>query len=76
MLKEKVERGRRSNLQKLVWISILDFLSIIVAYGAGLWIRFEFSIDSIPVEYVDVFTTWIWVWCAINFFVFLTIFFY
>ena len=70
MLKEKIEKGRRSNLQKAVWIVFLDCLSVMIAYGAGLWIRFEFSIALVQPEYVEAYLNWIGVWCAINVLVF------
>ena len=70
MLKEKIEKGRRNNLQKALWIMVLDCLAVMIAYGAGLWIRFEFSIALVQPEYVDAYLNWIGIWCAINVLVF------
>ena len=66
MLKENIEKGRRSNLQKAIWIMVLDCLSVMIAYGAGLWIRFEFSIATVPQIYLDAYLKWIGIWCAVN----------
>ena len=70
MLKENIEKGRRSNLQKVIWIMVLDCLSVMIAYGAGLWIRFEFSFELVRPEYVDAYLNWIGIWCAVNVLVF------
>ena len=70
MLKEKIEKGRRNNLQKVLWIIFLDCLSIIVSYGAALWIRYEFSFDSIPESFINTYLNRIWIWCAISVLVF------
>ena len=70
MLKENIEKGRRSNLQKAIWIMVLDCLTVMVAFGAGIWIRFEFSFELIPSTYVDAYLNWIGIWCGINVLVF------
>ena len=70
MRKENIEKGRRNNLQKALWIVALDCLSVMIAYGAGLWIRFEFSIAMVPKEYVESYLSWIGIWCGINVLVF------
>ena len=70
MLKENIDKGRRSNLQKVAWIMVLDCLAVMIAYGAGLWIRFEFSIALVQPAYVEAYLNWIGIWCIINVLVF------
>ena len=70
MRKENIDKGRRSNLQKALWIVLLDCLSVMIAFGVGLWVRFEFNIALVPKEYVDAYMNWIGIWCGINVLVF------
>ena len=65
MLKEKRERGRRRNLQKAILIGVMDCLAIVCALFAGLWIRFDFHIASIPTAFLGAYLRCIGPLCLI-----------
>lgn len=58
---------------RIAALLILDMLSVVLSAFAALWIRFEFSLSDIPVQYLEmvlrllpfnlVFTIlWLWIW--------------
>ena len=51
--------------QKKILIGCVDIISIVLAFFAALWIRFDFSVDEIPVEYIHGYLNSIWIWCGI-----------
>ena len=52
----KSDKERRYLNKVTVLLGIMDILSIAVAYGMALWIRFDFKMSTIPYEY---YTGWV-----------------
>jgi len=70
MNREKVNQGRKNNLQRAVLIVVLDVLSIVIAFFAGLWIRYDFRIAAIPAEYLSAYMNWIGILCLVSVMIF------
>ena len=66
MNQQSLRKSRVRFFQKATLIAFLDVLSIIIAFFAGLWIRFEFSISAIPEEFLEAYLHGIGIWCAIS----------
>jgi len=65
-LGKRKESNKLEALSKVVLIGLLDILSVAVCYFFGLWFRFDFRFRDIEPIYVDYYTTYIWMWCALH----------
>ncbi len=43
---------------------MVDIASIAISFGFALWVRFEFHISEIPVEYIDTYASCVLYWAA------------
>ncbi len=59
-----------STLQKAILIALMDIFSIAAAFFLGLWLRFDFKFDAIPLNYLHTYISSILIWCAISVVVF------
>ena len=58
-------------IRKILVIMLVDVLATAMSVFFGFWFRFEFSIDKIPLNYLENFQAVVWPWCAISVAVFL-----
>ena len=56
--------------KRAVVIGLLDILSIACSYFIGLWLRYDFRFDAIPVHFIDGYASFILPWCLISIAVF------
>ena len=57
---------KTETLSKILLMVLLDILSVAVCYFFGLWFRFDFRFGDIEPKYVEYYTTYIWMWCALH----------
>ena len=64
------EKARKHQLslafRKKLMIGILDMLSISFCFFCSLWMRFDFKISAIPVEYLEGYAQTIGIWCVVS----------
>ena len=66
MKQQNLRKSKVRSFQKAALIAFLDVLSTIIAFFAGLWIRFEFSIPAIPEKFLEAYLYGIGIWCVIS----------
>lgn len=66
MKQQNLRKSKVRSFQKAALIAFLDVLSTIIAFFAGLWIRFEFSIPAIPEKFIEAYLYGIGIWCVIS----------
>ena len=57
-------------MSKLLLIAVLDLLTVAGCYFFGLWLRFDFKFNDIPLYFLDDFLPNIALWCVIHLVVF------
>ena len=45
-------------------LMMVDIASIAISFGFALWVRFEFHISEIPIEYIDTYASCVLYWAA------------
>ena len=66
MSAESVRLARSKVFKRAVIIGILDILSILGSFFAGLWLRHDFHFADIRPEYIDFYIATIFIWCAVS----------
>jgi len=67
---ESLRLARSKVFKRAVVIGILDILSILGSFFAGLWLRHDFHFAHIKPEYIDFYLSTIFVWCGLSVVVF------
>ncbi len=49
----------------IVVLLLLDAIAIAASFLASMWIKFDFQMNDVPIEYVNEFFKYIWVWIPI-----------
>ena len=57
-------------LKRAVVIGLLDVLSILGSFFAGLWLRYDFHFNAINAEYLEFYLSTIFWWCGLSVIVF------
>lgn len=70
MKERKVSQEKIAQLQRKIVILILDFICIYGAFFVALWLRFEFSINMVPKEYLNEMVSCLPYWAIISVLVF------
>ena len=69
-LHNKIDTGKFEAMSKLCLIAVLDVLTVAGCYFFGLWLRFDFKFNDIPLYFLDDFLPNIALWCVIHLIVF------
>ena len=69
-LHTKIDSGKLEAMSKLLLIVVLDLLTVAGCYFFGLWLRFDFKFNDIPLYFLDDFLPNIALWCAVHLIVF------
>ena len=67
---QKMRHTEAQRWQRVCIVAILDALCIAAAFFIGLWIRYEFSFNAIPAEYLKFYGATIIPWAALSLIVF------
>lgn len=59
-----------NRLKIIIVLLLLDSLTVATSFLASMWIKFDFQMNSVPIEYVEEFFKYIWLWVPISLAVF------
>ncbi len=54
-----------NRLRIIIVLLILDAIAVAASFLASMWIKFDFQMNDVPIEYVNEFFKYIWIWLAI-----------